>query len=87
MAKEPMRLSEEAKMNMMGYGGIPAMAVATALGNNPGAAAIGGAAVGAIGAGVGLAKTAIDTIRARKRAELVRSVSHHPALGRQFRDN
>lgn len=86
MAKERMRLTQELKDNVLGYGAALALPVTVSLGNNPAAAMIGGAAAGAVGAGIGVVKTAVDAVRARKRAELVRSVAAHPALGRQFRD-
>jgi sugar (pentulose or hexulose) kinase len=84
MAKEPMRLSQEAKNNMLGYGTAAAMGVGVSLGNNPAAAVIGGAAAGAIGAGVGLVKTAVDAVRDRRQAEREKSLRSHPALGRQW---
>ena len=85
--KEPMRMTQAAKENI-GYGAaglaIPMMAM---IGPTPVQGLIAGGIAAGVGAVGGVVKTAVDAHKARKseaRAELVRSIKQHPALGRQF---
>ena len=85
--KDPIRLSQDFKDNLKAGTGIGAVMVGGSMANSLTGMVVGGLAGAAIGAGMGVAKTVIDAHKARKvqaRADLVRSISHHPALGRQF---
>jgi uncharacterized membrane protein YebE (DUF533 family) len=85
--KEPMRLSQDFKDNIQGNAGVGAIMVGGSMANTVPGMIIGGLAGAALGAIGGVAQTAYQAHKARKaqaRADLVRSISHHPALGRQW---
>ena len=85
--KEPMRLAQDFKDNLKAGTGIGAVMVGGSMANSLTGAVVGGLAGAVLGAGMGVAKTVIDAHKARKaqdRADLVRSIARHPALGRQF---
>lgn len=76
MAKEPMRLTQELKDNVRGYGTALGMGLGISMANTVPGMVIGTLGGAALGAGIGVAKTAYDAVKANR----------HSALGRQFRD-
>lgn len=85
--KEPMRLTQGFKDNVKHGTIMGAAIIGGSMANTIPGMVIGGLAGAAIGAGTGIGMTINDARKARKaqdRADLVRSISQHPALGRQF---
>jgi hypothetical protein len=85
--KDPMRIAQGFKDNVKGGSILGAAVIGGSMASTIPGMIVGGLAGAALGAGMGVAMTANDARKARKaqdRADLVRSIAQHPALGRQF---